>query len=76
MEFNRVGEGAALRDTAVILLMFVVLAWGGRWSGYRTAELEVDARWQQTLVEKSLGRWVIDPATGEKSFEVGEAKKE
>jgi hypothetical protein len=36
----------------------------------------VDARWQQTLVEKSLGRWVIDPATGTKSFEVGEAKKE
>lgn len=64
-------EFRASLSALLVLAMLAFLLHCARWSGYQTAVVERDQRWQQQLIEKNLGRWVIDPATGERRFEVG-----
>lgn len=44
--------------------------------GSEHGRIKEQQRWQQQLIEKDLGRWIIDPATGAKSFEVGHKGRE
>ena len=66
--------GSDGRDGLFLLALVLgglIVGFGVGWAAHRDA---ATAYWQQQLIEKNLGRWVCDPTTGERRFEVGQEK--
>lgn len=54
-----------------VLVVVALLHFAGFLNGYRSGERIGVEREQQKAVEAGVGRWTIDPVSGEKTFEYG-----